>query len=200
MPPTDDNKNPGAQEPNWVDKWTLYVLAATLVVIAVYTCETHQTNDLTRKALELNARPYISADIITCHPPLAGQKLECMAGMENTGKVPANAYVRAIAVYSLDKFTTVPLPVTETHHLVWIGKTVGEIVGTAEPITEGQLKDILAGRGYLYLHILIRYGLYHTEICTKLSTIRHEAGDTDKPFFSVNFFSYCDDPNSNDAD
>jgi len=39
-----DEENPRDSKPNWVDKWTLYVLSLTLMGVWFYACEAHKQN------------------------------------------------------------------------------------------------------------------------------------------------------------
>lgn len=197
MPQADDDKNGAKHKPNWVDIWTFIVLTVTLVVGLFYAGFAFQQNELTRVSLDIASRPLLSAGFEMPIPaPQAGKIWTTHIRIENLGKSPTKAHIRTNIVYSLTKIDSPPLSTKERIQLVWPGKGVGELSESDDPITDGQINDMKAGRGWLYQRALITYDHYFTAICTE-STIK--ANPTQSDGFIVHINGICSDQKSTDA-
>jgi hypothetical protein len=119
---TNEREEPAEEQPNWVDKWTLYtnigtfaVLTATLLAVIVYVCEMRAANRLTRQAIEVQSRPYIK--IIPDYPsndsmfhPQANKPLQMKVLLFNKGKLPTRIRNRSVVIYSREHLDNPQLP------------------------------------------------------------------------------------------
>jgi hypothetical protein len=190
MVKTSIEENRRTQKPNWVDKGTLFVLTVTLVAVVFYTREAHQQTGLIRQSFEVNSRPYLSITHAGfSYPENPGDIFHWTIQVSNLGKTPANATIRAITVYSLTKVPSPQLPAKEHREIVWPGSTV-RYWADSEPLTEGQISDMKAGRGWLYVRTLVTYGDYRTATCNTY-TLKPLAGEPMR--FDETQMGTCDD-------
>jgi hypothetical protein len=66
----------------------------------------------------------------------------------------------------------------------------------SDDITEGQLNDIKAGRGWVYVRVWITYGEYHSGICTQYAVRAHPSIAN---YFEITNTVLCEDHKTNDA-
>ena len=163
---------------DWIDVIALTVSVGTLIVLAFtlravdrYTCEAHRQNGLLRDTLEVETRPYLGVGFVTPQgPPTEGAKLDIPIRVFDFGRRPAKAFVKALAVYSLDKLPNIDLTgVKGIQQLIWPPVPVILHAYTSDPVTNGQLNDIRAGHGWFYIKVSITYGDYQTDICTEVA-------------------------------
>ena len=151
MPEPEEDKKCSNSNPNWVNVSTLVVLTATLIAGVVLAYLAYQQNELTRAALEVNSRPILTAGFLANITTQVGQKINVEAIVENVGKMPIRAHIKSNVLYSLTQMQSLGLLPAEKVQLVWPGKAIKHTAESGETLTEGQLADLRAGRGWLYV-------------------------------------------------
>lgn len=170
MPESHKHEYTSAQKPNWVDIGTFIVLSVTLLAVIFYACEAHRQNELTKNIIRMNSRASIGG-VWDSHKvvPQVNQKFNIPLGLINFGQSTV-ADVTTIAVYTLDKIPEPSLASAETiRKFVW-PRPIGNLFDTYsdDAVTDAQLNDMRAGRGWLLVKTVIVYGPYTTKMCTSL--------------------------------
>ncbi|MGA7873192.1 MAG: hypothetical protein WCA22_20065 [Candidatus Binatus sp.] len=93
MPASDDEQNPRQPEPNWVDKWILYVSVAGVVAVIFYAGEARRQNGLIARSVEqevLNNRPVLIGNgVETMQKTPDGVPMQVKVHLRNYGKTLA---------------------------------------------------------------------------------------------------------------
>lgn len=179
-------------QPNW---YRAQVVAN--VFVAVFAAATLWVGCQQYHILREANRPFIAAGFFPegGGVPQTGKKLRYGLKLINSGKTAAMVRIRSVIAYSL-KPEAPALPDVETPQLVWPGINTNEDVWGVEEMTEGQMKDMEAGRGYIAVRAVITYGKYHTNICTILET--KKATDANAPAQGTGWY-LCKEPGTNDV-
>ena len=196
MPKTDEYQPASNQQPNWVEVSTLIVLTMTLIAGSVLAVFAYQQNELTRTALEISSRPLLSAAFAGHARTKSGEKSDTTVLIDNLGKSPTKAHIRATTTYSLTNLDTPPLSSSEDVQIVWPGKGIVSLVEFERVLTDKQISDMKTGRGWIYRRVLITYGTYFTAIC---SQIRIKAHPSIPDRFILDNGELCSNPKTNDA-
>ena len=185
---------------------TIIVLICTLLAVDRYTNEAHTANTLTKQILDANTRAYIQ--ITPNGDPSrtriqAGKTLAIGAYLYNWGKQPARTSAQGITRYSRTRLANGAgeglrkLP----DYYIWPGTYVNGVQSggdyirpeSLESLTDGDITDIKAKRGWIYIEVEVRYGNgYITRICDEYPL------QTNDPLFMD--FELCSDPQSNCTD
>jgi hypothetical protein len=176
---------------------TVFIAGLTIILAITATRQT----DVAMRALELNSRPYIA---FTIHPDTfyvkPDERMRATITFRNFGSTPAEVNIRGVFAYSLTKLSAPSLVgIKEEPHLV-IPKSPDQNIDflySPEKITEGQFTDLLNGKGFLYIHILATYGIYHMEICDEYGLTKSPTGTGVHGNFSD--MHRCEDKTSNSA-
>jgi hypothetical protein len=84
MPATNGEENPRQREPNWVDKWMLYVSIAGVIAVIFYAVEARRQNSLIARSVE--------QEVLNNRPVLVGNGVETM--QKTSDGVPTQVKVR----------------------------------------------------------------------------------------------------------
>jgi hypothetical protein len=196
MPQPDKKGNSARKEPNWVDVGTLIVLTLTLIAVGLYTHAAYVQSELVKQSIDISSRPLLSARYDRRHNPKIGEKFTYDLYINNLGKSPTKAHTRGIVRYSLERISNTTSLATEKVQLVWPGYGVHETIESSDNLTEGQISDMRAGKGWLYVKAEITYDSFYTIICTEY-TIRADPAKLES--FIIESVGLCADPKSNDA-
>jgi hypothetical protein len=205
-------------ECDWYQKGTLTVQTLTLVVLAItmkavfrYANDASRANDLTRRAIDVQSRPYIR---IIVKPSQTVQRVErIMPGQQgaistitlnfevsNIGKLPAMGKLRRILEWSPTKLNSPPTldGANETEEFTWPTLSTeswlpSTVLGD-QNMTEGQHTDLRAGTGFIYFRAEMRYGesgQYTTAVCWQLSLTQVNKNAAAMP--NIDSFALCPD-------
>jgi hypothetical protein len=164
MPETNERDQPRETPPNWVEKATLAVLTATMIIILIYTC-------ITNGILRADTRPYVMIPInrfdqgVTGFTPIIGQQITYEFRLGNSGRTQAFIRVRGSVEYTKDKPTEPPSFTTD--ETITVLPNAGDYGHThsAESMTSGQFTDMQNGIGWLCTRFLVSYDGYQTAAC-----------------------------------
>jgi hypothetical protein len=174
---------------------TLVVLIATLVEVRWYTQDASIANSVSQQALEATTRPYLKLvpqgqliDDLT-----AGRAIRMNIFIINYGKLPTVANARTAITYSRDALPAPGLASAVIRKLVWPEGDNAIISAQAEqPLSAGDVTDMKAGVGFVYLEAETNYRDYVTRVCWKYP-LRTDAVLLGDPVL-------CDDPKANCTD
>lgn len=172
MPETNKYQEPRRQEPNWVDVGTFLVLAATLIVVSIYTCEAHRQNELTREAITTQTRPYLRVAIkpetfsLSKTPPTAGRNDRTMSiqfSVANGGKLPGYARIQAGIVWESQhrgREPNTPQPTTNLgSRFIFPDQDNGLLTAYSKNLTPGDIEDLrVDAHGKLFAVVQVYYG------------------------------------------
>src|ERR1700730_330611 len=137
MPDSSEGEHPPEHKPyNWVDIWsavagsfTTVILLITMIGVFKYACEAQEQNVLLRRTLEVQTRPYLSVGFEHPNqPPSKGNKIIVLLTIKDFGRRPADAHIKATAIYSLDKLSSPDLAQAEnTRQRIWPPGQTGAI-------------------------------------------------------------------------
>ena len=159
--------------------------------------------DIAQKALEINARPHIDMNFvggtIVVNP---GAKMNMRVEMKNFGGSPTVVNTRGVVMYSPTKLRAPSIDGVPRDLQTIFPKAESPttaFIYSVDPITEGQIKDMKSGIGYIYMRISATYGLHRREICNELPLRQTTVPDHN---FTANILdiTHCEEPASNDAD
>jgi hypothetical protein len=187
------------------NKYADLIIAISTVFMAVLTFilayMAIQQNDVAQRALELNSRPYISISLeprsITTQ---SGQKMRMYGSLRNSGGIPADIRMRGMITHSLTKLSAPSLDmIAEVRDIIFPKDPNDNMLFIYSPatMTDGQVKDMADGTGWLYVRILIIYGIYHTETCVEYKLLPTVNGKGVRGDFTA--ITLCDDPKATSA-
>jgi len=210
MPTTNDDENPSQPEPNWVDKWMLYVSAAGVVAVVFYGWQAWVANGLTRQLIGEGSRPYVQIIV----DPRQQVKKVVVAKNENSlinnigityalinnGKLPGKGKLRAIVKWSPVVLSDPPdisqAPIQE--EFIWpnlVGTAPFTAVGT-DDMTVGEFADLRNGTGCIYFRAEMTYGddgQYTTSVCWQISLTKANDDVTSQMMAKLGYFSLWPD-------
>ena len=203
MPATNGEENSHQPEPNWVDKWMLYISAAGVVAVLFYACEAHKQNKLIAQSVAqevLSNRPVMyHAGVDWSEKTPDGVPKKVKVNWENFGKSLAITVVTAGHIFVRSPGDTPPVDSDCDKNRIKLpktGRTDAVALGAmAEPHwlpAEGEdLSDFKSSGKVLYVSGCIYYfGIdgkerYFSDLCVVWAP--DAAQD----------FPTCDDPNRN---
>ena len=171
----------------WVNAITLAVLAATMCGVFWYACEARQQTAINRNLLEVTERPVLTISGYNPRCEIPGY-LPC-AGVQNSGKSPAMAFVRRQAGFSTNRLPKGPnLPENQERMIVPPGGPNSNRIDFDQPFVDTQ-------KGWFYLSGRVDYGTsgYYTTFCREYEINPAKQGEPSAPPKERE----CQDPSSN---
>jgi hypothetical protein len=182
----------------------LIVAIATVfmvVLTVILACTAIRQTDVAMQALELNSRPYVATTFYgqSIATPV-GQKIMVPLSIRNFGGIPAEVRINGTIIYSITKLSSPALPAVAKDTLVIFPKNPDEnllFIYSAETITEGQFRDIMAGTGWIYARAFTTYGTYQTGVCVEYKL--HPSLTGQNAHIDLADIRFCDDGKATSA-
>ena len=189
MPATNGEKNPRQPEPNWVDKWMLYVSVVRVLAVIFYGWQAWLANGLTRQLIGEGSRPFIQ---IIVDPMQQAKKVLRVRSdttaintiginysVWNIGKLPGKGKLRAVVEWSSTPLKEPPDITQEPlqEEFIWpnLNTTIPLIAYGNNDMTDGQYADLRRGTGFVYFRAEMKYGSegqYTTSVCWQISLVK----------------------------
>jgi hypothetical protein len=203
VPESDENKCKSCKQPNWVDKLTLVVLAATWVTVAIYT-------HVSSKILDADTRPYVGIAIygtteIPIFTPSQDRSLTIPLAFLDYGKLPGDSMIKGTVFPSADRLDQGPPldSIIPLHKMLWPPPVQNyENITMQTPLTDDQVKWMNDGvYKWLYLRVEAVYQGHVTEFCMEwpITIGTTGSGTTQRPVPVLLSHSLCQSRASNYA-